>query len=634
MPLRISLRTAALALLVFTSAPASAELRVRVSKTVTGRYESVGITVTDPIGGLDAKPGPLTVTMADSSDRRQAIYLEPTGKAGEWAGRFTPVKTGRYTGTAILERGDEHEIGLVPLVRVRSSSRPGFLRLDPNSRRALKFSQGGAFFPVGVRVSAEDLRSPDWKSHFDRLRRSGVNYFEVPVEWPDEAAPAEQAAGERAIDNLLLAAELAGRIGVQLRLQAPASLTEENAAEYESQLQRWTRRWAYSPALAVWNVAGVSDGMSEDLCARFVQAVRRADTYDHLIALPSASGRVRAGADLPVMPFQLQRAGSRFAMLEMPAGGPGAAPLPGESSWQLLAAGGIGLPLYPYEADAAENGAFLKRMSGLARAARSIPFHASAETPSGLVPIDTPASFGRYGKVLVGWIAPDTERSLRVPRLPRGRYRAQFWDPSTDAPVSQDVAWSDGRTLALALPESLQAVYFQLAPTTGAPAAKPAASKPAPKAIAARKPASRPKPVRTAARPKPVKKTAAQLRAEKRAAAKRAAAERAAAAKRKQAKRKTPAQLRAEKRAAARLAARKTTKKTTKKTPTQLRAERRAQLKLAAARKKRTPAKPTRSTKTTKAKKTAAKPAKKVVKKSSNAKKATPTSTKKRRTRR
>jgi hypothetical protein len=84
MPLRFSLRAglAAAAVLAIAS-PAYAELKVRVSKNVTGRYESVGITVTDPIGGLDAKPGPLTVTMADSTDHRQAIYLEPTGKPGE-----------------------------------------------------------------------------------------------------------------------------------------------------------------------------------------------------------------------------------------------------------------------------------------------------------------------------------------------------------------------------------------------------------------------------------------------------------------------------------------------------------------------------------------------------------------------
>ena len=177
--------------LFFLAVPAHAELTVRVSRTVTGRYESVGITVTDPIGGLDAKPGPITVTMADSADRRQTLYLEPTGRPGEWAGRFTPMRTGRYTGTALLERGEERELGLVPLVRVRPSRHPGFLSLDRTQNRTLRFTGGRTLFPIGVRLDAADLRSGiNWRTELARLGAAGVIFLGLPVVWPETQSPA------------------------------------------------------------------------------------------------------------------------------------------------------------------------------------------------------------------------------------------------------------------------------------------------------------------------------------------------------------------------------------------------------------------------------------------------------------
>jgi hypothetical protein len=504
------------------------------------------------------------------------------------------MKTGRYTGTAVLERGDEHELGLVPLIRVRSSTRPGYLGLHPTSRRSLKYSRGGSFFPVGVRLGAEDLQAPDWKTRFQRLRANGVNYFDIPVEAPETQTSAERLALERAVDNLLVQAEQADHVAVQLRFPATESVSGDGAAAYEEQLQRWVRRWSYSPALAVWHVVGAGDSVDADAAARFVQAVRRADTYDHLVAVPSASGRVRGGADLPVMPFQPQRPTNRFALLEMPEAG-GTALLPGESSWQMLAVGGIGLPIYPYPGG--DDTAFLQRMSRLSRAARAIPFHGAGSAMS-LAPVDTPASFGRYGSTTVGWIAPDAERTLKVPAVPRGRYRAQFWDPSSNSPVAQELVWSDGGAVELQLPKNLQAVFFQLSPTTGGAVAAKPPTKPAVRTVKVRK-----APVRTVAR-RPVKRTAAQLRAEKRAAAKRAAANRRLAMARKKPVKKTRSQLRAEKRAAARLAAQK---KSRKNSPAQLRAAKRAAAKKAASakRKKSTAKKPARVKKTSKAKKPA-----------------------------
>src|SRR5687767_10494706 len=139
-------------LLALCAAPARAELQVSVSRRTAQRFESVGVTVRDPLGGLDVKPGPISLTVADGNDQRQELQLEPTGKPGEWSGRFTPLSSGRFTGTAVLDRGDEKEIGLLPLVRVSSSSRRGFIKLNPDSQRTLKYSDGSRLFPVGVRL--------------------------------------------------------------------------------------------------------------------------------------------------------------------------------------------------------------------------------------------------------------------------------------------------------------------------------------------------------------------------------------------------------------------------------------------------------------------------------------------------
>ena len=102
--------------------PASAELSVRVSRTVVGRCQSVGITVVDPRGG--GATSPVSLTMADGSDHRQTLELHPAGKPGVWTGRFTPLRAGRYTGAVVLEREDSRDIGLVPLIRVRENPGP------------------------------------------------------------------------------------------------------------------------------------------------------------------------------------------------------------------------------------------------------------------------------------------------------------------------------------------------------------------------------------------------------------------------------------------------------------------------------------------------------------------------------
>jgi len=581
------LRAVVLFLLTLLLAPpASAELRVRVSRSVTGRYEPVAVTASDPLGGIDAQPGPISLTMADAGDQRLTIFLEPTGRPGEWSGWFTPQRTGRFTGTAVLERKDgEREIGLVPLLRVRPSRKPGFLRLHPSSRRVLKFTQGGTLFPIGVRVEADDLRpGTEWRVEFDRLRRAGVNYVELPVTTTADDTTSAPNARLQLLDSLVTAAEQAG-LFLQLRLQPSA----DGAESADQQVERWVRRWAYSPAVAVWRLAPANAEDTE----RLIGVVRNADAYRHLIA---ASGSTAPpGADLVVRPSNWQRPSNEFALFEATETSAGPAPLPGENSWQMLALGGVGLPLWPYQPGSAASAAQLQRIARLAEAARSIPYAARTLPLTGLAPVDTPASFCRYGPTVVGWLAAEQIGLLAVPGLARGRYRVHFWDPRSDARAGEQVVWSEGQSnTQIDPPEGLKSLFVQVEPTTGGRppvktaarphVAAPAAVKPIKTTPAVRPPAkpSKPKPpAKVAKKPvkkpvkKPEKKTPAQLRAEKKAAKAKAVRETELARKKKAvAAREQKAKKRAQTKESRKKPGKEAAgKKAPKKTAAQLRAE-------------------------------------------------------------
>jgi hypothetical protein len=466
-------RLAGTVFILLAAPPARAELKVSVSRSSAGQYQSVGITVKDPKGGVEIAPGPITVTMADSADQRQDILLDPTGRAGEWSGRFTPMRPGRYTGTVLLERGDEKEIGLVPLVRcVRSSSR-GFVRLNPRSRRSLKYANGTTLFPIGVRLVSDDVRlGMDWKTLFRRLRANEVNFVEIPVAWPEELPESERQMVLRSVDAALVEAESTGRLAVQLKLLGPAMVSEAGLTTYEAQLQRCVRRWAYSPAVASFLLAGATDEVSPEARLKLVRAVRAVDPYRHLVSLPGAAGDRRSGGDILVLPWNWQRPVNRFALLEVPDKITGPAPLPGESSWQMLVLGGVGLPLWPYRHGSADGATVLERIRRLAKVAGTIPYQVDGTPISGVVPVDTPGSFCRYGKVLVGWTVPDVDRVLRITGLPRGRYRTRLFDPTTDAQSADVTVWSDGKSARVEVPPSMKAAFVQLQPGRAAPAKK------------------------------------------------------------------------------------------------------------------------------------------------------------------
>lgn len=445
--------------------PVRAELRVTVSRTLTGRFESVGITVVDPLHGLDLKPGPLVVTMADGNDHRQDLAVQPGDRAGEWHGRFTPLAPGRYTGTVVLHRQERTEIGLVPVIRVRPSSRPGFIRQSPRRGRTLTFTRGGSLFPVGFRLDAQDLRSAvDWKQEFRRLRASGVNYLELAVP-PAESLPSpDRARLYGAVDNLLLLAERAAHFGIQLRVDPGTDASGDEIANYEEHIRFCVRRWSFSPAVSVWYLSGITEATPAEVVTRLVRAARGVDSYNHLVAVPDAGSERRGGADLTVAPFNWQRPVNRYALFEAQDVRDGPAPLPGENSWQMLVMGGLGLPLWPYHPGADGNRAVLARVAQMARSARSIPFQVAGTQVVGTVAADTPGSFCRYGRVLNAWTAPEPGTTLKLHSLPRGKYVVHLWDPANDSHLADPLVWSDGHGSELTLPPGLKAVYLQAEP--------------------------------------------------------------------------------------------------------------------------------------------------------------------------
>jgi hypothetical protein len=470
----VSLALAAVGLL---SSPAAAELKVAVSKAVTGRFESVGVTVSDPLGGLDTNGAVPTVTIADSSDHQHHVPVRAAGRPGEWTGRFTPLRVGRYTGTAVLERAGSKEIGLVPLVRVQASRKPGFLRLHPTSKRVFKWSEGGSFFPVGVRIEPADLqRVTDWREEVARLEFHGVNYVEVSAPWPASQSDGESDAAAGAIDTLLIEAEQRNGFAVQVRVALPEEALADGGAAAEEQVKRWVERWSYSPALGAWRIGGADEDLAAGLCARLVQAVRAADPSGRIIAARSGDGAV-TGADLEIAAAPWQRPLNRFALFEVIDQRDDPKPLPGETSWQMLVFGGVGLPLYRYRPGSEAGAALLSRLSRMAQAAKAMPFHAAPAPLTGVAPVDMPASFCRYGPAWSGWISPDTDRVLTLPDVPRGRYKALFWNPATDQPAGEKLVWSDGKAgVRLELPPQVPSVYLQVHPAAQ-PAAKTSARK-------------------------------------------------------------------------------------------------------------------------------------------------------------
>lgn len=453
-------------LIALGAMPARAELQVAVSRRTAQRFESVGVTVKDPLGGLDVKAGPISLTVADGSDQRQELQLEPTGKPGEWSGRFTPLSSGRFTGTAVLDRGDEKEIGLLPLVRVSSSSRRGFVKLNPESQRSLKYSDGSRLFPIGVRLLPSVWDGEfKWEQELPELVRHGVNYVEIPVPWPGDGTMDSRVPAS--IDNLLLWAERSQKPAIQLRLEGPPLLDDAGISAYENQLRSWARRWGYSPMVAAWHLAGASADAPEEVRTRLIRAVREGDGYRHLVVAPSTETGLAAGADLPVLQRNWQAPRNRRALIEVPIDASEPTPLPGESSWQMLAVGGIGLPLWPYDPADPDRPHFLQRLSMLSEAANAIPYQASPQTLTGVLPADHPAALTRYGSAFAGWMTTEgLSQPLKLSGLPRGRYRVRMWDPGQDRVLEERLAWSEGSGFDVVLPQGVPAVFVRAIPVS------------------------------------------------------------------------------------------------------------------------------------------------------------------------
>src|SRR5207302_566617 len=99
------------------------------------------------------------------------VRVEP----GRWEARFAPDLAGHYTGTVVVARGEEREIGLVPLITVHPSGRRGFVRALALGGRMFECSAGG-LFPMGVDLQPAEAANLDWAAELARLRAQGVNY--------------------------------------------------------------------------------------------------------------------------------------------------------------------------------------------------------------------------------------------------------------------------------------------------------------------------------------------------------------------------------------------------------------------------------------------------------------------------
>jgi hypothetical protein len=443
---------------VAVSPKRKAALQVRVSAQAVGQFEPLDIKVVDPAPSQGSSPGLLTVALTDGAGARQRVVLNPLAQEGEWGGRFTPLTTGRYGGTASVKEKDGEHTGRVPVVRVNDSPLPGPVRLDPGSKRALRYSRGDVLFPVGARLAAGALHSPvEWGPELAKLRAHGATYLEVPVEWP--ASGKDQGRDLiHAVDALLREAEKRGSPIIQMRLQPPADLSGNAAAAYEAQLQEWVRRWSYSPVVGVWYVEGARESLPLETRRRFVRAVRNAEAYPHLVAAPGLASAKECGADLPVTPAP-PRPRNQFGLIE--AAEKAGDAKPEQADWKMLVLGGVGLPLRTYTPGAPDADAFLAHLEQLAAVASDVPFHAAPLPCKG-----APSSglFCRYGPAVVGWAAPDARRSVQLPSLAPGRYRVRIWNPAADRPAGEQEVQGSEKGARLALSGDLKRVFLTIRP--------------------------------------------------------------------------------------------------------------------------------------------------------------------------
>ncbi len=271
-------------LIVVGQSPARAELRVQVSARSVGLYHSIRISVADPNPDADpAAPLEATLTMADPGDRRISARLYPVG-GHRWEGRFTPERTGNYTGTVVLARGEAREIGLVPLIRVHPSSSRGFVRRIAPRSRMFECDRGG-LFPMGVDIDRPLEFTGDWREEFRWLRGRGANYVRMTLPWSEDPLATDPARLAQ-VDRWLQAAEETG-LFVQLCLDGPrewaGSRTRDIGAwliEYERLLRSAAARWSAFASLAAWEIdLPVAAAPGEQ--RQCVAALRQADPHHH-----------------------------------------------------------------------------------------------------------------------------------------------------------------------------------------------------------------------------------------------------------------------------------------------------------------------------------------------------------------
>lgn len=460
-------RLSALALpaIVLAGGPAQAELHVRLSRPATRANESLGITVTDPLRAPRLNGVPVTVALSGPKGASVRFQISPAQPA-TWYGRIALREPGVYTGTVLLD-GDRHkDIGFVPRFRVEPAVRPGPPRLHPESRRVLALDNGSLLFPVGVRLGPAEL-SPgnDWPGLLARLLDRGVNYAEAVVPWSESGPTADLRRG---IDGLLLAAEQSGRFWVQVRLEGPGEASRVEADRIRQRIVSLIRLWAWSPALAAWSVAAAAEPLPSPERSRLLRAIRQADGSGRLVAAPPGRfGETPPQADLQAAPSNWRRPEIVPALMGDGTGEQDQ-PLPGEDNWQLLVLGGVGLPLIPYSPGDRDAAARLDRLAARAAVAASIPYGEPGVPMTGVIAVDLPGSFCRYGSTLAGWAVGLEAGPFEIPSLPRGRYLFRVWDADSDRLLARQEVISDGAGARARLPAGANAVFLLVTPLSQA----------------------------------------------------------------------------------------------------------------------------------------------------------------------
>jgi hypothetical protein len=290
-----------------------------------------------------------------------------SGNLSAWKIRFTPVETGKYSGTFALTRGNQTDLGPAISFEVAPASGKGFLHAGNDW--AFRFDNGQYFRGIGENIAWESRSRDDSRffrdlnesSRFNyeyllgKLAADGGNFFRtwmcpwnLPLEWKTVANTNRYANDEdefnasamRRMDQLV---DLAESLDLYLMLTLDNSgdfqgrswqhnnynranggpianpedfFTDPAAkARYKDRLRYLVARWGYSPHIAAWEFFNEIDNLMYDLPQKIPDHIITAwhtemsdylksiDPYHHLITTSISHREVAGLYDIPSMGF-------------------------------------------------------------------------------------------------------------------------------------------------------------------------------------------------------------------------------------------------------------------------------------------------------------------------------------------